>query len=112
MFFLPNTTSAFNSERFDATLKQELAAQDEFAKLLQQSMQFGSCALLDELEIMLNKVAADDVQIRIEIGAFYHSIIAGCNCADDPSPVEKNNEYAEISVTINRQNTAAILKAL
>ncbi len=112
MIFLPNTTSAFNHERFEATVKQELAAQDDFAKLLQQTLQFGSYALLDELEIMLNKIEADDAHIRIEIGAFYHSLIAGCNCADDPSPVEKNNEYTEISIIIDRKNAAAILKAL
>ncbi len=112
MIFLPNTTAAFNHERFEATVKQELAAQDDFAKHLQQSLQFGSYALLDELEIMITKIAADDTHLHIQIGAFYHSFIAGCNCADDPSPVEKNDEYAEISVIIDRQNATAILKAL
>jgi hypothetical protein len=111
MIFLPQSLATFNRMEFAATIKQELALQDDFAQLLQQTMQFGSCALLDELEIMLNKVEADERQIHIEVGAFYHSIIAGCNCADDPSPVEKNNEYAEIGITIERASAQAILKA-
>jgi len=111
MIFLHQSHAALGSKHFDATFKQELAAQDNFAQQLQQAMQFGSCALLDDVEIMLNKIAVDDAQILVQTGVFYHSIIAGCNCADDPSPVEKNNEYAEICVIIDRQSAEAILKS-
>ncbi len=111
MFFLAQSLAAFDSDYFDATFKLELSTQDAFARLLQQSMQFGSCALLDDVEIMINRVEADDAQIHIGTSVFYHSIIAGCNCADDPSPVETNREYVEISITIDRVSAQAILKA-
>ncbi len=110
MILLPRSRDCYGQPQFAATLKQELAAQDAFARLLQQAMQFGSCALLDDVELMINNSRAEAQQIHLQIGVFYHSIIAGCNCADDPSPIEKNNEYAEISMTIDRQTAQAILK--
>lgn len=110
MIFLPQSLSTFGSDHFEQTFKQELVAQDEFARYLQQAMQFGSAAQLDDIEIMLNRVVSLDGDIELNIGVFYHSIIAGCNCADDPSPVEKNNEYAEIQIRIDGDNGATILK--
>ncbi len=111
MTFLPQSLAAFDSDRFTATLKQELVAQQAFATILQQGMQFGSCALLEDVDILLNKVEHDDEHIHIHIGVFYHSIISGCNCADDPSPVETINEYSEIHIRIDRRTGSAILKA-
>ena len=110
MILLPRSRDSYGQPQFATSLKQELVAQDAFVELLQQAMQFGSCALLDEIQLMINNTRADAQQIHLQIGVFYHSIIAGCNCADDPSPVEKNNEYAEISITIDRQTAQAILK--
>jgi len=38
--------------------------------------------------------------MSINIGVFYHSLIAGCNCADDPTPVDKINEYLTLNIVI------------
>jgi hypothetical protein len=41
------------------------------------------------------------------VGIFYAGIITGCNCADDPTPVEAQKKYCEIHLTIDRTNAAA-----
>ncbi|WP_296802845.1 hypothetical protein [Thiolapillus sp.] len=58
---------------------------------------------------MLLSVGDDAGQILVRAGLFYTGIIAGCSCADDPGPVEEQNEYCEISVTIGKHSGKASL---
>jgi hypothetical protein len=50
---------------------------------------------------------ADGDRIRVRVGVFFSGIVAGCSCADDPTPVEAQNEYCELLVDIDRRATAA-----
>ena len=45
-------------------------------------------------------------------GIFYTSIIAGCNCADDPSPVDEQTEYCEIQFEINKKTAETTVQLL
>ena len=47
--------------------------------------------------------------IVVSVGAFYTSIIAGCNCADDPSPVDEQTEYCEMQFDINKLTSKAVI---
>jgi len=43
---------------------------------------------------------------------FFSAFIAGCNCADGPTPVDEINEYCEIRVEIDRTTAEAQLTLL
>jgi hypothetical protein len=43
----------------------------------------------------------------VKLGVFYTGIIAGCNCADDPTPIDTQTEYALISLRIDKQTAEA-----
>jgi len=43
--------------------------------------------------------------IHAKVGIFYSGIIAGCSCADDPTPISELNEYCEVQLAIDK-NTA------
>jgi hypothetical protein len=47
--------------------------------------------------------------IRARIGVFFHGIIAGCSCADDPTPLEPQQEYCELELTIDRHTGAVTI---
>ena len=39
--------------------------------------------------------------IRVKAGIFYTGIIAGCSCADDPTPIDELNEYCVVQLDID-----------
>jgi len=105
MIQLTNTLNA----RFDSNLKQvfiqEVMQLPLEALPLQRALQAGSHALRDNLQIMLNQIINDRQDFMIiRAGIFYSSVVAGCNCADDPSPVDLVNEYCELSFSIDTDN--------
>jgi hypothetical protein len=112
MIFLKQSRAACDSDHFNAVFARELTALPELEDRLQQALQFGSCAILDNIQIMLNRVQQDAQSIHVGAGIFYHSIIAGCNCADDPTPVDLHNEYCELHIDIDKTSSAALLKIL
>ena len=40
-------------------------------------------------------------------GIFYRSVIGGCSCADDPTPVDEQAEYCEVVVEIDKVTAEA-----
>lgn len=106
-FSLPASLAAWDGPDFAATLKHELAALGPGVLPLQQALTASSYAL-DEpvtISVIASRVEADHLLVRI--GVFFQGIIAGCNCADDPTPVEALNEYAEMDVRIDRASALA-----
>jgi len=108
MIRLEKSRNAWGSPAFDATLAEELR-QARSALPLQRGLSSTSHALDDKLEVMVLRSFEDGDYIRAKVGLFYQGIIAGCSCADDPTPVEAQNEYCEALVTIHRPTAAATL---
>jgi len=69
---------------------------------LQQGLSSSSHALDDQLDVMLISVTEEAGFLRVKAGLFYSGIIAGCNCADDPTPVDVNTEYCVVRLDIDK----------
>jgi hypothetical protein len=104
---LPRSLAAYGSPAFEETLKQELARLPAEALPLQQGLRHGSVALNEGIGFMLLDTQQDSQGVMIRLGVFYHSIIAGCSCSDDPTPIERNAEYCEIQLRIAQQDARA-----
>lgn len=102
MVQLPRALRAWNTPAFEATLKDELEQLGAGHLPLQQGLSASSQVLDGEISVMLIKAAELPDRIRVRVGVFYAGIIAGCNCADDPSPVDANPEYCELWVEIDK----------
>jgi hypothetical protein len=87
-------------------LKRELEAQAGQLPL-QQALANSSTVFGDRIEVMVIASEADGDRIRARVGVFFSGIVAGCSCADDPTPVEAQNEYCELLVDIDRRTAAA-----
>ncbi len=104
---LPESARAWRTAAFPRILKSELERLGLEELPLQQGLSASSVALDDELQVVVLSTTEDDDMIRVHAGLFYTGVIAGCNCADDPAPMDRENEYCEIQVRIDRRTGAA-----
>lgn len=79
---------------------------------LQQGMSTGSHAVDKPVSVMIIHVSDDPDHIHVRAGIFYSAIIAGCSCADDPTPVEEHAEYCEIRLDIDKATAATAISLL
>jgi len=104
---LPESIDAWGSPDFGNVLKHELERLGAGQLPLQQGLSASSVALDDRLEVMFISAADASECIRARVGVFFAGIVAGCSCADDPTPVEPQNEYCEMLVIIDKTTASA-----
>ena len=110
MFYLPETLSAWQADDFNIVLKKEITNLDSDLLPLQQGLRLSSYALGDKLSLTILSVLEEENNILVKAGLFYTGIIAGCNCADDPTPVEEYNEYCNALFRINKITAATTVE--
>lgn len=103
---------AWGTPGFEAALKQEIEQADPALLHLQQALSIGSHVTDGSVSSMIIRVHADEGAIHVKAGIFYTSIIAGCSCADDPTPISENNEYCEMLFDIDQVTGEARVKLL
>ena len=94
--------NAWGTPDFNAILRQEIERLTADQLPLQQGLSTGSHALDNRLRAMIISAADKGNTIRARAGIFYSGIIAGCSCADDPTPVNEENEYCEVQLDIDK----------
>jgi hypothetical protein len=104
---LPESVKAWGSPDFNEVLKDEIEHLDPALLPLQQGLTFTSQALDGEFSVMVISAAGQPGFIHARVGIFYEGILGGCNCADDPTPVEPQNEYCEAVLVIDRATAEA-----
>ena len=112
MIRLTKTLDAWGTPGFKDILKREIEQMDAGQLPLQQGLSTGSYAIDGNLNAMIIGVSEAAGFIRVKAGIFYSGIIAGCSCADDPTPVNEHSEYCEVQLDINKltaETTIALL---
>jgi len=109
MIVLAESLKSWNTSGFAGTLKRELQALDAGHLPLQKGLSATSYALDDKPEIIFLSAADDQSGIRAKVGVFFSGIVAGCSCADDPTPVEPQSEYCELEVRIDKATAQATI---
>lgn len=102
MIKLANVIQAWGNADFEVVLKSALEGLDHRHLPLQQGLSAGSYALDKDLRVMLIGAEEEVNTLLIKVGVFYTSTIAGCNCADDPTPVDELSEYCELQLEIDK----------
>lgn len=106
---LAQSVQAWGSPQFETVLKQEIAQQAGELPL-QQGLASGNYVIDVPVTVIINRIAGEGDTIRVHAGIFYQSVIGGCSCADDPTPVSEINEYCEVRLDIDKATaTAAIV---
>ena len=110
---LNTALAAWGTPEFRSILKEEIESLDSSQLPLIQAMRYGSVPLEGSVEAMIQTVEEKNDAIIVKAGIFFKSLIAGCACADDPTPENENNEYIELQLEINKSTaeSAIILTA-
>lgn len=106
MVKLTRSLAAWGTTSFYAILKDELEALDSAALPLQQALARSSYVTDSGFSVTIISVAEERDKIRAKIGVFYTGIVAGCSCADDPTPVDQQTEYCELRLEIEKATAA------
>ena len=106
MIRLDKSLRAWGMADFKAILKREVEELGADHLPLQQGLSVSSHVAGSPITMMIHRVAETDEVIRIKAGIFYQGIIAGCSCADDPTPSSENNEYCEVQLDIDKTTAA------
>ncbi|SCZ59277.1 hypothetical protein [Thiohalomonas denitrificans] len=109
---LPEAVTAWGTSDFADTLKSELENLAPDALPLQQGLSHGSYVSGDQFEVMILTVSESPGMIHARVGIHYFSIIAGCNCADDPTPVDELHEYCEVEIELDKATAEARVRLL
>jgi len=100
---LAKALSAWGSPAFEDILKAGIEQLDPAWLPLQQGLSQSSYVSEDAFSVMLIRVLETPDSLCVKAGIFYSGVIAGCNCADDPSPVDTCTEYCVVQFVIDRK---------
>ncbi len=101
MISLPLSARAWPGQDFKPTLKAELEALDKAQLPLQQGLSYSSYVGTAPFSVTVLGVEEQAAEVLARVGVFYTGIIAGCNCSDDPTPVDEQNEYCELLIRLD-----------
>lgn len=99
---LPLSLESWNTPAFAKIFCREVAQLPHGTLPLQQAMLHGSYVVDRSPTVVLLSTTEVNRLIKVKAGVFFHSVIAGCNCADDPTPMEEQNEHCELLFHIDR----------
>lgn len=106
---LARALEAWNSPEFADVVKDEIEHLDAALLPLQQGLSQGSYASPGDFAVMILGIAGDPATIRVTAGIQFTGIVAGCACADDPTPDGEYAEYCEVLFEIDRRTAQAKL---
>jgi hypothetical protein len=109
MLRLDKALSAWGTPDFRTLLTHEIENLGVDHLPLQQGLVHSNHVIDTPICVIINSVSELENVIRIRAGIFYQGVIAGCSCADDPTPVNENQEYCEISLEIDKATAAVVI---
>lgn len=109
---LPESLKAWNTPGFRDVAKREIEALDPAALPLQQALARSSHVTERPFQAMLIGAHEDAGVLRVKAGIFYTGIIAGCSCADDPTPIDELEEHCVVRFDIDRATADATVTLL
>ena len=112
MLLLSHVLQAWDTPAFSETLKAEIEQMDVETLPLQQGLSQSSYASADNIKAVIISFSETSGVIQVKAGVFYSGVIPGCNCADDPSPLDEYPEYCEVQLDINMQTAETAVRLL
>ncbi len=106
---LPESLARAADPDLGEVLRREVAALGPSALPLQQGLRHGSHVLDDGMQVTVLGIDREGAEVVARLGIFYWSVLAGCACADDPGPVNRNAEYCELRVRLQPGRRRAVI---
>ncbi len=104
--------NAWLTPLFSDMLQQEIKQLNEAQLFLQQALKHGSHATVDDMKLIMLSANDDNDYIYAKVGVFYNSVVSGCHCDDDPSPMSVEIEYCELNFSLNKKTAEVDIELL
>ncbi len=101
-----------NGQPLKPALKADLEALPSGLLPLQQALRQGSVALYQDLHPVVLSVDSGPDTHELVCTLFFSSLVAGCQCADDPSPEERLAESARLRILIDARDASAEIRLI
>lgn len=101
---LKSVAQGWGGAGFDETFRTEVERLRHEELPLQQGLSLSSCVSDEPFRVMVIHSEADAQTLQVRAGVFYSGIIAGCSCADDPTPTDVQAEYCQLRFEIDRHS--------
>lgn len=109
MIRLNKALMVWGTSDFGTVLRQELENLGAEYLPLQQGLINSSYVIDTPITVTINSIAEREDAILVRVGVFFQGVMAGCSCADDPTPTSENNEYCELSLEIDKLTAIAVV---
>lgn len=109
---LQRSLQAWGTPEFKQIIQQEIAQLDHAQLPLQQALSLSSAVTDSPIQAMMLAAHEEAELIRVKAGVFYTGVVAGCSCADDPTPLGEQQEYCVMEFCIDKltaQTAVALL---
>ncbi len=112
MIQMSQSLAAWGQERFGDLLRSEIERLPHHALPLQQGLRYSSQVSDEPFEAVILSVEETAGEIRVTASLFYRGVIAGCSCADDPTPLDTLNEHCTLGIRIDKATAEARFELL
>ena len=109
---LSKALAAWGTPGFDAVLKEEVRQLGVEGLPLQEGLAQGSYTSGDNLQVSVIGAVETAHALEAKAGLFYTSILPGCACEGDPTPMSDLPEYCEVSIVIDKGSGEARIELL
>jgi hypothetical protein len=109
---LRKTLDAWGNEDFAKVLREEVEQLSPHQLPLQQGLRLSSYVSDEPFQAIILRVEERADQLAVLLQIFYQGIIAGCNCADDPTPLDTLTESCRLEVRIDKRDAGVNFRLL
>jgi hypothetical protein len=109
MLYLHNALRDWNTDRFNASLKTELALLPSGSLPLEAGLIQGGMVDDSNISATILSVHETETTIQAKAGIFFTEIVINCGCGDDPMPI---NAYCEILINVDKTTAEAEFQIL
>lgn len=106
MIHLSKALSAWGQEDFPAVLRSETEQLPHSALPLQEGLSYSSYVSDEPFQLMILRVNEEGDQIHAVARVLYSGVIAGCSCADDPTPLDTQTESCLLELRLDKRDAS------
>ncbi|MDD2928451.1 MAG: hypothetical protein PHP05_05040 [Sideroxydans sp.] len=112
MLRLEAALASWGRPEFAAELERELEHKGASVLPLQRAMALGSHVVDGQISVMVKRSEEYRAHLSVCVGVFFKSVIAGCSCADDPTPLNELEEFCELQLDIDKMTAVTTITLL
>jgi hypothetical protein len=109
---LPDALRAWGSEGFNQVIRAELERLSHHLLPLQQALRQTSQVSEEPFQVMILRTQETAGELLVKAGVFYTGVVAGCGCADDPTPLGPVTEHCTLEIRLDRATGTASFRLL